>query len=278
MHRSKLPLTMWFWAAHLMATHSNGMSARQLADQLGVTYKTAWLLTQKLRRSMANPNRDPLEEVVEFDQAEIPFRVGDTFLEPGNAGKILIAGAIEVIDRDTNTSKPRRKGAKYSLYTLRASPPRHDRRQHGRLYRGLRQGQCEAGSHADQRWPRVVSRIVGRLPARSAHRRQNGGTHRIAVEPSRLLAAEAMGAGYVYTACAASTSTPISMSSSFATIAGSTGMFRSRPCWASPRATNRRAIRRHQRAGQSSQGSPNALTHSPLQAWILHIDRPELTR
>lgn len=29
MHRSKLPLTAWFWAAHLMATHSNGMSARQ---------------------------------------------------------------------------------------------------------------------------------------------------------------------------------------------------------------------------------------------------------
>ena len=113
MHRSKLPLTMWFWAAHLMATHSNGLSARQLADQLGVTDKTAWLLTQKPRRSMANPNRDPLEGVVEVDQAEIPFRVGDTFLEPGNAGKILIAGAIEVIDRDSNTSKPRRKGAKY---------------------------------------------------------------------------------------------------------------------------------------------------------------------
>ena len=52
MHRSKLPLTTWFWAAHLMTTHSNGMSARQLEDQLGVTYKTAWLLTQKLRRSM----------------------------------------------------------------------------------------------------------------------------------------------------------------------------------------------------------------------------------
>ena len=26
MHRSKLSLTAWFWAAHLMATHSNGMS------------------------------------------------------------------------------------------------------------------------------------------------------------------------------------------------------------------------------------------------------------
>ena len=52
MHRSKLPLTVWFWAAHLMATHSNGMSAVQLEAQLGITYKTAWLLAQKLRRSI----------------------------------------------------------------------------------------------------------------------------------------------------------------------------------------------------------------------------------
>ena len=72
MHRSKLPLTAWFWAAHLMATHSNGMSARQLEDQLGVAYKTAWLLTQKLRRSMVDPDREPLEGVVEVDQTEIP--------------------------------------------------------------------------------------------------------------------------------------------------------------------------------------------------------------
>jgi transposase-like protein len=113
MHRSKLPLTVWFWAAHLMSTHSNGMSARQLADQLGLTYKTAWLLTQKLRRSMVDPDREPLEGVVEVDQAEIPFRAGDTFFDPGNSGKILIAGAVEVIDRDTGQAKPRRERAKY---------------------------------------------------------------------------------------------------------------------------------------------------------------------
>lgn len=117
MHRSKLPLTTWFWAAHLMATHSNGMSARQLANQLGVTYKTAWLLTQKLRRTMVDPNRDLLESVVEVDQTEIPFRVGNTFFEPGpepgDTGKILIAGAVEVIERDTDKAEPRRRGAKY---------------------------------------------------------------------------------------------------------------------------------------------------------------------
>ena len=29
MHGSKLALTVWFWAAYLMATHSNGISALQ---------------------------------------------------------------------------------------------------------------------------------------------------------------------------------------------------------------------------------------------------------
>ena len=33
--------------------------------------------------------------------------------DPGKAGKILIAGAVEVIDRDTNRAKPRREHAKY---------------------------------------------------------------------------------------------------------------------------------------------------------------------
>lgn len=113
MHRTKLPLTSWFWAAHLMTTHSNGMSARQLEDQLGVTYKTAWLLTQKLRRAMIDPNRTLLEGVVEVDQTEMPFRQGDSVFARGNAGKILVIGAVEVIDRESGQAKPRRKHAKY---------------------------------------------------------------------------------------------------------------------------------------------------------------------
>src|SRR4051794_13340517 len=95
------------------ATHSNGMSAVQLEAQLGVTYKTAWLLAQKLRRSMIDPHREPLEGVVEVDQAEIPFRADNSFFDPVKSGKILIAGAVEVIDRGTNQAKPRRKRAKY---------------------------------------------------------------------------------------------------------------------------------------------------------------------
>ena len=53
------------------------------------------------------------ELTVEVDQKEIPFREGDAFLETGNAGKKLIIGAVEVIERDTNQAKARRKHAKY---------------------------------------------------------------------------------------------------------------------------------------------------------------------
>src|SRR5437660_7471737 len=89
MHRSKLPLTVWFWAAHLMATHSNGMSAVQLEAQLGITYKTAWLLAQKLRRSMIDPQREPLEGVVEVDQAEILSGPTTAFSILPNPGRSL---------------------------------------------------------------------------------------------------------------------------------------------------------------------------------------------
>jgi ISXO2-like transposase domain len=47
-HASKLPLTIEFWAAFLMATHSNGISVRQLQSQLSLgSYRTAWMLAAK---------------------------------------------------------------------------------------------------------------------------------------------------------------------------------------------------------------------------------------
>ena len=65
MHHSKLPLTTWFWAAYLMATHSNGISALQLQRQLGLgAYRSAWLLCAKLRRSMVAPGRSALAGLV----------------------------------------------------------------------------------------------------------------------------------------------------------------------------------------------------------------------
>jgi ISXO2-like transposase domain/Transposase zinc-ribbon domain len=101
LHGSKLPLTVWFWAAYLMATHSNGISALQLQKQLGLgSYKSAWLLCAKLRRALVAPGRQPLAGLVEVDETEIPCRAKDD--PPTGAGgrsgrgKLLIAGAVEV--------------------------------------------------------------------------------------------------------------------------------------------------------------------------------------
>src|SRR5438874_12683500 len=70
MHHSKLPLTAWFWAAYLMATHSNGISPLQLQRQLAFgSYKTAWLSCAKLRSSMLPPGRSPLASLVEVDES-----------------------------------------------------------------------------------------------------------------------------------------------------------------------------------------------------------------
>ena len=72
LHASKLPLTVWFWAAYLMATHSNGISALQLQKQLGIgSYRSAWLLAHKLRASMVDPERNSLSGLVEIDEASL---------------------------------------------------------------------------------------------------------------------------------------------------------------------------------------------------------------
>jgi ISXO2 transposase-like protein/transposase-like zinc ribbon protein len=103
MHGSKLPLTIWFWAAYLMATHSNGIAALQLQAQLGLgSYKSAWLLGAKLRRAMVAPGRAPLAGLVEIDETAISHRTktDPPAGGPGRShdGKMLVAGAVEVRD------------------------------------------------------------------------------------------------------------------------------------------------------------------------------------
>src|SRR5689334_23515346 len=101
-HRSHLPLKLWFLAAWLVATHKNGMSARQLWLQLGLgSYKTAWLLLRKLRRAMVDPEREPLAGLVEADETSVPFRAKGEPVGPGRShdGKLLLAGAVEIVGK-----------------------------------------------------------------------------------------------------------------------------------------------------------------------------------
>ena len=102
LHRSRLPLTTWFWAAYVMATQPNGISALQLQRELSLgSYKTAWLLCAKLRRAMVAPGENPLSGVVEFDNTEFICRSKNdsvTGTESSHRSKMLIVGAVEVQD------------------------------------------------------------------------------------------------------------------------------------------------------------------------------------
>jgi len=52
MEATKLPLTKWFLAMFLMTQSKNAIAALELMRQLGVTYKTAWLIKHKLLEVM----------------------------------------------------------------------------------------------------------------------------------------------------------------------------------------------------------------------------------
>ncbi|MEX2166091.1 MAG: IS1595 family transposase [Methyloceanibacter sp.] len=52
MERSKIPLTKWLMAMHLMGSSKKGISAHQLHRLLGVTYKSAWFMAHRIREAM----------------------------------------------------------------------------------------------------------------------------------------------------------------------------------------------------------------------------------
>src|SRR6185312_14887892 len=58
--RSKIPLTKWWMAAHLMNQGKNGVSAHEISRSIGVTYKTAWFMMHRLREAMADLNPGPM--------------------------------------------------------------------------------------------------------------------------------------------------------------------------------------------------------------------------
>src|SRR5829696_4100907 len=50
--RSKIPLTTWFRAVHLLCSSKKGMSSHQLHRMLGVSQKSAWFMMYRIREGM----------------------------------------------------------------------------------------------------------------------------------------------------------------------------------------------------------------------------------
>jgi len=93
-HKSETSLKSWFFAIFLMAQSRNGVAAKELERQLGVTYKCAWRMAHQIRKLLASGLANKLMGVVEADEAYFggirPGKRGR-----GAAGKTPVVGLAE---------------------------------------------------------------------------------------------------------------------------------------------------------------------------------------
>jgi transposase len=68
--KSSTPLSLWFHAIFLFSSSKNGVSAKELQRQLGVTYKTAWRMAHEIRKLMSQDG-PRLTGTVEADETYI---------------------------------------------------------------------------------------------------------------------------------------------------------------------------------------------------------------
>src|SRR5438093_4617168 len=71
---SATSLKLWFDAIYLMASTRCGISAKQLEREIGVTYKTAWRMFNKIRSMLDQNGETPFSGTVEADEAYIGGR------------------------------------------------------------------------------------------------------------------------------------------------------------------------------------------------------------
>jgi transposase-like protein len=99
MECTKLPLTTWFLAIYLISQDKTGLSALALMRQLGTSYRTAWLVHQKLMKAMASRDSEqPLSGLVQVDDAYLGGErpgIGGR----GSPNKVPIVAAVATNDQ-----------------------------------------------------------------------------------------------------------------------------------------------------------------------------------
>lgn len=93
-HDSHLPLWKWFLAVYLIGESKKGISSKQLQRTLGVSYKTAWYLSHRIRSAMGEVEESPLVGTVEVDETLIGGErqgMGSGY----RANKTVVIGAVQ---------------------------------------------------------------------------------------------------------------------------------------------------------------------------------------
>ena len=94
-HATKLPLTLWFAAIHLIVTAKNGISSVELGRRLGVKQPTAWTVKHKIMAVMARREGETrLAGRVEMDDAYLGGVRSGGKRGRGAAGKTPFVAAV----------------------------------------------------------------------------------------------------------------------------------------------------------------------------------------
>jgi transposase-like protein len=96
-HKSPTPLRTWFFAFFLMTTSKNGVAAKEIQRQTGVTYKTAWRMMRQIRKLMDSVEPTKLGgdgETVEVDETYIGGKHKGK-RGRGAKGKSIVFGIVE---------------------------------------------------------------------------------------------------------------------------------------------------------------------------------------
>jgi transposase-like protein len=110
---SPIKLHKWLLAAYLVCASKKGTSSKQLERMLGVTYKSAWFMSHRLREAMKTEPADKLGDSGE------PVEVDETFW--GNVGKHA-KGARSYHHKMKIVSLVERDGQKRSFHVANITP------------------------------------------------------------------------------------------------------------------------------------------------------------
>jgi len=92
---SHIPLHKWLQAIHLLCASKKGMSSHQLHRMLGVTYKTAWFMTHRIRYAMKPAATEKLQGTVEIDETYVGGKVKGKGMKAAMDNKVPVVALVE---------------------------------------------------------------------------------------------------------------------------------------------------------------------------------------